>query len=189
MHSREQAVRFSLRPVFVGWIALVMQLPFQLFFTLWCVFFGGLTKVIFRTDSTLPFWWFGGACLFRYSANLLFRQEAQLFPHRVCVLPESARIRGGLLQHPQEGHQVQGCEGSQLAQGHSSTSVRARNDLSRHAGHRLVAGIKCIGGFGFWALGFGNISASGVNVRDIANPDAEFEKIRRIVDTSDSPVP
>jgi hypothetical protein len=60
---------------------------------------------------------------------------------------------------------------------------------SGHAGHRLVAGIKCIRGVRFWALGFGNISASGVNVRDIANPDAEFEKIRRIVDTNDGPAP
>lgn len=36
----------------------------------------------------------------------------------------------------------------------------------------------------FTALGFGNISASGVNVRDIANPDAEFEKIRGLVDSN-----
>jgi hypothetical protein len=34
----------------------------------------------------------------------------------------------------------------------------------------------------FVALGFGNVSASGVSVRDIANPDEVFEKIRRIVD-------
>ena len=34
----------------------------------------------------------------------------------------------------------------------------------------------------FTALGFGNVSASGVGVRDIANPDEAFEKIRSIVD-------
>jgi hypothetical protein len=41
-------------------------------------------------------------------------------------------------------------------------------------------------GFGgynvFGALGFGNISASGVMVRDIPNPDEMFEKVRSIVD-------
>ena len=35
----------------------------------------------------------------------------------------------------------------------------------------------------FVALGFGNVSASGVIVRDIAEPDDPFEKIRQLVDT------
>ncbi len=34
----------------------------------------------------------------------------------------------------------------------------------------------------FYALGFGNVSASGISVRDIENPDAVFEKVRAIVD-------
>jgi hypothetical protein len=34
----------------------------------------------------------------------------------------------------------------------------------------------------FLALGFGNVSASGVIVRDISDPDATFEKIRQLVD-------
>jgi len=45
------------------------------------------------------------------------------------------------------------------------------------------------GPFSSWAIGFGNISASGVSVRDIANPDAEFDKIRRIVDANNNPMP
>ena len=34
----------------------------------------------------------------------------------------------------------------------------------------------------FVALGFGNVSASGVSVRDIRDPDQAFERIRRLVD-------
>lgn len=34
----------------------------------------------------------------------------------------------------------------------------------------------------FFALGFGNISASGASVQDIQNPDETYEEIRRIVD-------
>lgn len=34
----------------------------------------------------------------------------------------------------------------------------------------------------FNALGFGNVSASGVSVRDIPDPDQMFEKIRQLVD-------
>jgi len=35
----------------------------------------------------------------------------------------------------------------------------------------------------FVALGFGNVSASGVIVRDIPDPDAAFDRIRRLIDT------
>jgi hypothetical protein len=34
----------------------------------------------------------------------------------------------------------------------------------------------------FSALGFGNVSASSVSVRDVENSDAVFEKIRNLVD-------
>ncbi|HXQ82975.1 MAG TPA: PH domain-containing protein, partial [Xanthobacteraceae bacterium] len=34
----------------------------------------------------------------------------------------------------------------------------------------------------FVALGFGNVSASGVSVRDVTDPDQMFEKIRGLVD-------
>jgi hypothetical protein len=32
------------------------------------------------------------------------------------------------------------------------------------------------------ALGFGNVSASGINVRDITDPDQAFDKIRQMID-------
>src|SRR5258708_29885906 len=38
----------------------------------------------------------------------------------------------------------------------------------------------------FVALGFGNVSASGVIVRDIPDPDATFEKIRQLIDAPTS---
>lgn len=34
----------------------------------------------------------------------------------------------------------------------------------------------------FYALGFGNVSASGVGVRDILNPDEVYEKIKGLVE-------
>ena len=54
---------FSVRPVFIGWIALLYQLPFQLFFTVWSgAFFGGLISSlhIFPRYSWGPFAFFGG---------------------------------------------------------------------------------------------------------------------------------
>jgi hypothetical protein len=36
----------------------------------------------------------------------------------------------------------------------------------------------------FVALGFGNVSASGISVRDVRDPDAMYERIRQLVDAA-----
>lgn len=36
----------------------------------------------------------------------------------------------------------------------------------------------------FYAIGFGNISASGAGIRDIRDPDAAFDRIRTLVDAA-----
>ena len=38
----------------------------------------------------------------------------------------------------------------------------------------------------FVALGFGNVTASGVIVRDIGDPDGTFEKVRELVDAQNN---
>ena len=56
-------MKFSLKPVFIGWITLVCQLPLQLFFTLWCGgFFGAMLMSggMFSKDSSAPYILFGG---------------------------------------------------------------------------------------------------------------------------------
>jgi hypothetical protein len=54
-------MRFSLRPVFIGWITLLAQLPLQLFFTIWGGgFFGGMAKSFgLFPGSGSPFIFFG----------------------------------------------------------------------------------------------------------------------------------
>ena len=54
---------FSVRPVFIGWIVLLYQLPLQLFFTIWsALFFGGImgSLHILPRNSWAPFVVFGG---------------------------------------------------------------------------------------------------------------------------------
>jgi hypothetical protein len=65
--ERDSAMKFSLKPVFIGWITLLAQLPLQLFFTLWCaLFFGGMAKSIgiFSRDSQAPFIFIGALAFF-----------------------------------------------------------------------------------------------------------------------------
>ena len=55
-------VRLSVKPVFVGWTTLLMQLPLQLFFTVWSGgFFGGMGTAagIFPQHSWTAFYVIG----------------------------------------------------------------------------------------------------------------------------------
>lgn len=57
-------MKFSLRPVFIGWVAHATQLPLQLFFTLWAGgFFGGMASFMFP-NSPARFVFFGALAFF-----------------------------------------------------------------------------------------------------------------------------
>jgi membrane protein YdbS with pleckstrin-like domain len=58
-------MRFSFKPVFIGWITLLAQLPLQLFFTIWSGgFFGGMTSIAFLPNSKIQFIFFGALAFF-----------------------------------------------------------------------------------------------------------------------------
>ena len=60
-------VKWSIKPVFIGWITLLMQFPMQLFFTVWCGgFFGGMGTVagIFPQNSRLASYGIGAIAFF-----------------------------------------------------------------------------------------------------------------------------
>jgi hypothetical protein len=66
---------FSVQPVFVGWITLLVQMPFQLFLTLWAsLFFGGLTQA-FVPGSRLLFFFFGALAFFGVPAVAYFGKK------------------------------------------------------------------------------------------------------------------
>src|SRR5437588_397097 len=106
------AVKLSVKPVFIGWITLLTQLPLQLFFTV-------NKKVIMFRDV------------------------------------KETSLRKGILQR------IYGLGSIYLAT-LATGSTGTTNP--------------------FVALGFGNVSASGIIVRDISDPDGTFEKVRQLVD-------
>jgi membrane protein YdbS with pleckstrin-like domain len=60
-------VELSVKPVFVGWITLLVQLPLQLFFTAWAaLFFGGIitSTGLFPKGSWSVFYVIGAAVFF-----------------------------------------------------------------------------------------------------------------------------
>jgi uncharacterized membrane protein YdbT with pleckstrin-like domain len=173
-------MRFSLKPVFVGWITLLAQLPLQLFFTLWCGgFFGAMaTSVRLFPGSAPPYILFGSLAFVGFPLVAYFgkklnysRTEYKFFDDRVEFeegfftvnkkvvsfrYVREVTLRKGILQR------IYGLGSIYLATQATGSSPQ---------GFRP-----------FTALGFGNVSASGVLVRDIPEPDATYERIRTLVD-------
>jgi uncharacterized membrane protein YdbT with pleckstrin-like domain len=173
-------VKLSIRPVFVGWIALVTQIPLQLFFTFWAAgFFGGMIKStgLVAKDSGAVFYILGtivfiGVPVITYVGKKLNygRTEYRFYPDRLefdegffsinkKVIKfrdvKETTLRRGLLQRS--------CGlGSIYLATLATGSTRNSNP--------------------FVALGFGNVTASGIIVRDIADPDAAYERVRQLVD-------
>ena len=174
-------VKLSVRPVFVGWIALLTQLPLQLFFTVWAaLFFGGMitTTGLFSKNSWSVYYLIGAVVFFgmpvvAYVGKKLnySRTEYRFYPDRLefdegffSVNRKVIKFRDVKETTLRKGILQRACGlGSIYLATLATGSTRNTNP--------------------FVALGFGNVSASGVIVRDIAEPDDAFEKIRQLVDT------
>ena len=191
--SNEPAV--SVRPVFIGWIALLIQLPLQLFITIWCaVFFGGMLQAsgLFggsprQAGVQLPFIIFGAIGFFgvpavaylgkklnysrteyRFFADHLEFEEGFFSINEKVIRYGDVRevtLHKGIFQR------LYGLGTIYLATLATGTSPWGNSSGSFNP---------------FNTLGFGNVSASGVSVRDIADPDQMFEKIRQLVDAQRS---
>jgi uncharacterized membrane protein YdbT with pleckstrin-like domain len=178
----EVEMNFSLKPVFVGWIALLVQLPFQLFLTVWAGgFFGGFSSSIFPKGDWTPFLFFGGVAflgipLVSYVGKKLNYQRTEY------------RFYGDRLEF-EEGF---------FSRNHKVVKYRDVKEvtvregiLQRTMGLGTVYLATLATGSGprnnpFFSLGFGNVSASGIAVRDVQKPVEIYDKIRKLVDAASS---
>jgi uncharacterized membrane protein YdbT with pleckstrin-like domain len=174
------AMRFSVRPVFIGWLTLLGQVPIQLFMTLWAGgFFGGLTSSFFPHTFSSPFVFFGclaffgiplvtyvgkklnyGRTEYKFSEDRLEFEEGFFSLNKKVILLKDVRevtLRKGFLQRL---YGLGSIYLATLATGSSTTNNA------------------------FTALGFGNVSASGIIVRDIADPDETYTRIQQLVERS-----
>ena len=180
-------VRLSVKPVFIGWITLLMQLPLQLFFTVWAGgFFGGMGTAagLFPKNSwtasyaigaivfvAMPIVAYVGKKLnysrteYRFYADRLEFEEGFFSINKKVIKYRDVKettLRKGVLQR------IYGLGSIYLA---TLATGSSRNSNP------------------FVALGFGNVSASGVIVRDIPDPDAAFDRIRKLVDAETDSTP
>ena len=177
---------FSVRPVFIGWITLLMQLPLQLFFTVWAaLFFGSMMQAagMFMRGSPVPYAVFGaigffGVPLVAYVGKKLnySRTEYRVFSDRLEFEEGFFSINEKIIKyrdvkevtlHKGIFQRIYGLGTIYLATVATGTSPWGYGSGSFNP---------------FNALGFGNVSASGVSVRDVADPDQVFDRIRQLVD-------
>jgi membrane protein YdbS with pleckstrin-like domain len=173
-------VKLSVKPVFVGWITLLMQLPLQLFFTVWAGgFFGGMGTAagIFPKNSWSASYVIGAIVfvampIVTYLGKRLnySRTEYRFYPDRLEFEEGFFSINKKIIKYRDVKETTLRKGVLQRMYGLGSIYLATLATGSSRNSNPFVA------------LGFGNVSASGVIVRDIRDPDATFERIRRLVD-------
>lgn len=174
-------MNFILKPVFIGWSTLITQLPFQLFFTVWSGgFFGAILGQLNDNYAHLPintFMLMGGLAFiffpiiiysmkkynykkteYRFFSDRIEFEEGFFTVHKKVIKFEDIKevsLRKGIFQ------QVNGLGTIYLATMATGTSY---------------------GSNPFQILGFGNTSASGISIKDVIQPDQEYEKIRSLIE-------
>jgi len=79
--------KFSARPVFIGWITLLVQSPLQLFLTFWAGgFFGGLSQAFFQAGSRAPFIAFGALAFFGIPIVAYFGKKLNIVGRNIASL-------------------------------------------------------------------------------------------------------
>jgi membrane protein YdbS with pleckstrin-like domain len=172
---------FSVRPVFIGWIALLYQLPFQLFLTLWSgAFFGSLISPlqVFPKGSPLAFVLFGAIAFLGFPLVAYFGKKLNYARTEYKFSEDRLEFDEGFFNVTEKVVKFRDVKEVTLRKSifqrtYDLGTIYLATDATGSSGRTNI----------FNSLGFGNISASGVGVCDIPNPDETFERVRRLVDT------
>lgn len=170
------------KPLFVGWLALLVQLPIQLFFTIWAGgFFGGIA--FSATGSKHP--------------SIFFVIGAFAFVAIPCVTILGKKLSYERTEYSFFADHVEVTEGFFSRQMKSVAYTDVREVTLRRGLFQRLCGLGTIylgtlaTGSGpqfnpFSALGFDSASASGVTVRDLPEPAAAYAEIRDRIEAAKS---
>ena len=180
-------MNFSLKPVFIGWITLLVQLPLQLFLTFWAaLFFGGITSALllnFEDDfdagtffARPPIVFFGVLAFFGVPLVAYFGKKVNYARAEYRFFDDHLELEEGFFSVNKKEIRYSDVKEITLHKGF----------LQRICGLGTIYLATLATGSSpesnaFGAFGFGNVSASGVSVRDIRDPDREYERIRAVV--------
>ena len=176
--------RFSVRPVFIGWVTLFVQLPLQLFLTVWSAFFfGGMSQTLFGRGSILPFIIFGAIGFIAVPAVAYVGKKLNYSRTQYRFFDDRLEFEEGFFSINEKVIRYRDVKEVTLHKGF----LQRIYGLGTIYLATLATGTSPWGSGGgsfnpFNTLGFGNVSASGVSVRDVQDPDRVFQQIRQAVD-------
>lgn len=173
-------MNFSIKPVFVGWIALATQLPLQLFLTVWAGgFFGGFSSFLFPRGSWVPFVFFGCVAFFGIPLVSYFGKKLNYGRTEYRFYGDRLEFEEGFFSRNRKVVKYRDVKEVTLREGILQRSVGLGTvylaTLATGSGPRNNP---------FLSLGFGNVSASGIGVRDVQSPVEIYDKIRKLVDAA-----
>ncbi len=172
-------MRFSLRPVFIGWITLLTQLPLQLFFTFWAAGFFGIMSSIVFSNSTIQYVFFGGIAFFGIPLIVYFGKKMNYARSEYKFFDDRLEFEEGFFSLSKKVIRLRDVKEVTLNKGL----------FQRQCGLGSIYLATQATGTWTWgptnpfaAIGFGNVSASGVVVRDVSNPDDAYGKISALIE-------
>jgi membrane protein YdbS with pleckstrin-like domain len=174
------AVKLSVKPVFVGWIVLIMQVPLQLFFAVWCGgFFGGMGSVagLFPRNSMSASYIIGAVVFVAMPIVIYFGKKLNYGRTEYRFYSDRLEFDEGFFSVNKKVIKFRDMKETTLRKG----ILQRTCGLGSIYLATLATG-SSQGTNPFVSLGFGNVSASGVVVRDVSEPDVTFEKVRKLVD-------
>jgi uncharacterized membrane protein YdbT with pleckstrin-like domain len=157
-----------------------VQLPLQLFFTFWAGgFFGAMFSglQIFPKGSPVPFVFFGALGFFGIPAVALVGKKLNYGRTEYRFFDDRLEFEEGFFSINKKVIKYRDVKEVTLRKG----ILQRIYGLGTIYLATLATG-SSRGSNPFLALGFGNVSASGVSVRDIMYPDQAFERIRLMID-------
>jgi membrane protein YdbS with pleckstrin-like domain len=177
-------VKLSIKPVFVGWITLLTQVPLQLFLAVWCGgFFGGMGTAagIFPQNSRLASYVIGAVAFIAIPIVAYVGKKLNYGRTEYRFYPDRLEFDEGFFSINKKVIKFRDVKETTLRKGilqrtYGLGSIYLATQATGSTGNRNP----------FIALGFGNVSASGVIVRDISDPEVTFEKVRQLVDAQNS---
>ncbi len=175
-------LQLRLRPVFVGWITFVSLLPLQLFFTVWSAMFFGIALQwfgLFRNSGWLAFGLPGGLSFIVLPIALYFGKKLNYSRTEYRFVGDRLEIVEGFFSISQKAIRLQEIKEVTL---HKRILQRMCDLGSIYLATAATGSFPSASPFG--AFGVGNVTASGVTLRDLQNPDEAYRKIRAIIPSS-----
>ena len=172
---------FSLKPVFIGWVTFLIQLPIQFFLTFWSGgFFGSFLFMtgLFAKDSHLPFILFGSIAFLGVPLTAYIGKKYSYRQTEYKFYEDRIEFEEGFLTTNKKTIRYKDIREVTLRRG----VFQKMYGLGSIYLATLATGTSS-GPNPFLTLGFRSVSASGVVIRDIAESEEYYQKIKTIIDS------